>query len=111
MNALEAGGKTKDMIHSDFVRIYPESAGKSTFAVFFSDVIRPFGSASVSRSVQIDADPNGYVWLNHHRATVVKDAIAKGLLEELNRIERNIYPKKDRDAIDRLLRRFGVPPK
>jgi hypothetical protein len=111
MNALEIGGKTKDMIRSDFIRAYPQSAGTSTFAVFFTDVIRPFGSASVSRSVRIETDSNGYVRLDHHRATIVKEAIAKGLLKELSRIEKNIYPKKDRDAIDRLLRKFGVPPK
>jgi hypothetical protein len=111
MNALEGGGKTKDRIRSDFIRIYPQSAGTSTFAVFFTDVIRPFGSASVSRSVRIDTDADGCVRLDPHRATVVKEAIAKGLLKELSQIEKNIYPKKDHDAIDRLLCKFGVSPK
>lgn len=90
---------------------YPDSAGRSTFGVFFSDVIRPFGSASVSRGVVIDIDRYGQVNLDRERAEVVKGAIARGLLKELSGIERNIYPKKDLEAIDQLLSRFGSPPK
>jgi hypothetical protein len=109
MGAIETGGKSKDAIKAEFLRTFPGSAGRSTFAVFFTDVIRPFGSASVSRSVRIETDLSGRVRLDHNRAAVVKGAIAKGLLKELSDIEKNIYPKKDHEAIHRLLRRFGVP--
>jgi hypothetical protein len=40
----------------------------------------------------------------------VKRAISKGLLKDLNGIEKNVYPKKDTEAITRVLYRFGMPP-
>jgi hypothetical protein len=40
-------------------RIRKQASGKSTFPVFFSDVIRAFGSASVSHSICIETDTKG----------------------------------------------------
>jgi hypothetical protein len=111
MKAIEAGGKSKETIKSEFLHVYPDAVGKSTFGVFFSDVIRPFGSASVSRSIRIETDQKGHIKLDSDRAPVVKAAIAKGLLKELNRVEGNAYPKKDSSAIEQILRRYGVPLK
>lgn len=109
MSAIEAGGKSKDTIKSDFLRAYPESVGRSTFSVFFTDVIRPFGSSSMSRSIRIETDLNGHLRLDPQRAAIVKRAIVKGLLKELSGIEKNVYPKKEAEAINRVLHRFGVP--
>jgi hypothetical protein len=81
MRALEIGGKSKETIKSEFLHAYPSSAGTSTFGVFFRDVIRPFGSASVSRSIRIETDSNGHLSLDPDRALAVKGAIAKGLLK------------------------------
>jgi hypothetical protein len=99
MASIEAGNKSRKAIETEFLLAYPESSGKSTFSVFFADVIRPFGSSSISRDIRIETDPNGCVGLDRERAQSLKAAIAKGLLKELSRIERNIYPKKDRGSI------------
>lgn len=108
MGAIEAGGKSKETIRSEFLYAHPDATGKSTFQVFFSDVIRPFGSASVSRSIRIETDAKGHVGLDPARVRVVKSAIAKGLLKELGRADKGPYPKKDSAAIEEVLRRFGV---
>jgi hypothetical protein len=108
MNAIEASGKSKEAIKLEFHHAYPDSAGKSTFSVFFTDVIRPFGSSSVSRGIRIEVDSQGHLSLDPTRAVVVKAAIAKGLLKELNGVERNVYPKKDSAAIEAILFRYRV---
>ena len=109
MGAIEAGGKSKQTIRSEFLFAHPDATGKSTFQVFFSDVIRPFGSASVSRGIRIETDAKGHVGFDPARVPVVKSAIAKGLLKELGRADKSPYPKKDSSAIEEVLRRFGVP--
>lgn len=108
ISAIESGEKSKDAIKAEFLQAWPESEGKSTFAVFFSDVVRPLGSASVSRDVQIETAANGLVRFESERAKLLKAAIARGLLSELSAIERNIYPKQDRAAIEQILKRFGI---
>jgi len=40
------------------------------------------------------------------RAVVVKAAIARGLLKELSGVEKNIYPKKDSQAVEQILQRY-----
>lgn len=62
--ALEQGGKSKEEIRLEFLHNLPDSAGKSTFRVFFIDVIRPFGSASVSRCIHIESDERDGLHLN-----------------------------------------------
>lgn len=109
MGAIEAGGKTRETIRSEFFHAYPDATGKSTFPVFFSDVIRPFGSASVSRSIRIETDGRGRVSFDPARAALVKSAIAQGLLKELGRADNGPYPRKDSAAIEEVLRRFGLP--
>ncbi len=108
ISAIESGEKTKDVIRAEFLQAWPESEGKSTFAVFFSDVVRPFGSASVSRDVRIETAANGSVRFEGERAELVKAAISRGLLRELGTIDRNSYPKQDRAAIEMILKKFGV---
>jgi hypothetical protein len=108
MACIEAGNKTREAIKAEFLLAYPESLGKSTFSVFFTDIVRPFGSSSVSRDIRIETGPNGCVALDRERAQSRKDVIARGLLKELNEIEKNVYPKKDRASIDELLIRFGI---
>jgi hypothetical protein len=108
MASIEAGNKSREAIKAEFLLAFPESAGKSTFSVFFADVVRPFGSSSVSRDIRIETDPNGCVGLDRQRAQSLKVAIAKGLLKELSGIERNVYPKKDVGSLHKLLYRFGI---
>ena len=43
----------------EFLEQFPDAAGKSTFTVFFTDLIRPFGCASVSRCMRIEHDERG----------------------------------------------------
>jgi hypothetical protein len=111
MSAIEAGGKSKETIRSEFLHTYPEASGKSTFGVFFSDVIRAFGSASVSRGIRIEINAKEHLSFDPHRAAVVKSAIAKGLLAELNRVDNGAYPKKNLAAIEKVQRNFEVPLK
>jgi|GEM_PF-1396821 len=111
MNAVEVGGKSKEKIRSEFLQRFPDSAGKSTFNVFFTDVIRQFGCASVSRGICIETDSREHMTLDSTRVLVVKAAIRQGLLAEIGSVEKNIYPKKDRHTIEQILRRCGVPLK
>jgi Uracil DNA glycosylase superfamily len=111
MRALEIGGKSKETIKSEFLHAYPSSAGTSTFGVFFTDAIRPFGSASVSRSIRIETDSNGHLSLDPDRALAVKAAIAKGLLKELSAVEKSTFPKKDLQTIEAILHKYRVPLK
>ncbi len=108
MKAIEKGDKSKDAIQADFVAAYPDSASKSTFAVFFTDVVRPLGSASVSRAIPIETNPDGTIRFNPVRANMIKAAISRGLLKEISAVEKNIYPKRDRRAINEVLTRFGI---
>jgi hypothetical protein len=64
--------------------------------------------SSVSRGIRIEVDSQGHLSLDPTRAVVVKAAIAKGLLKELNGVERNVYPKKDSAAIEAILFRYRV---
>ena len=106
--AIESGEKSRDAIRIQFLQAWPESEGKSTLAVFFSDVVRSLGSANVSRDVRIEIAADGCVRFESERAKLIKAAIAKGLLRELSAIDRNSYPKQDRAAIEQLLKRFGL---
>lgn len=108
MEALESGGKGKEQIKIEFLQRFPGSTDKSTFGVFFSDLIRPFGSASVSRCIRIESDEHGHLRLEPERARQIKAAIAAGILKEINAIP-GIPPKKDQSAIDSIVEKFGVP--
>jgi hypothetical protein len=107
MDALEKGGKGKEQIKIEFLQHFPGSAGKSTFAVFFTDLIRPFGCASVSRWICIESDPHGHLHLDAERARQIKAAIAAGILEQINSIEGS-FPKKDQLAIDAIVEKYRV---
>lgn len=113
MQAIESGGKSKETIKSEFLRAYLGSTGTSTFDVFFSDLVRPFGSASASRSIRIETDPRGHIYPNPERALVVKAAVAKGMLKEINAVNKGVWPKRedDRRPIEAILFRYGVPLK
>jgi hypothetical protein len=108
MDALEKGGKGKEQIKIEFLQRFPDSAGKSTFAVFFTDLIRPFGCASVSRCIRIDSDHLGHLHLDPERARQIKAAIAAGILEEINSVEGS-FPKRDQLAIDEIVEKYRVP--
>ena len=108
MAAIAQGASTKDAIQKEFLLAFPDAAGKSTFEVFFSDLVRPFGSASVSRDISLHTDANGMVTLDQGRAVAVKRAIASGLLAELGSIVKNVYPCKNLQAIQALLSRYGL---
>lgn len=113
VKAIEAGNKDKEGMRLDYCRQFNESSNpsnrKSTFDVFFSDFIRPFGSASASRSVRIRTDSQGHLSLDQERSKAIKSAVARGILREVNAVEKGIFPKKNRQAIEAILDRFGVP--
>lgn len=108
MGYIEAGSASKAAIEKRFLQAFPESAGKSTFAVFFSDVVRPFGSASVSRALLLTSDAAGRIQLDTAHADLTKAAIAKGLLLELNAVDRGVFPKTNRKAIDQILKQYNL---
>jgi len=110
MQMLEEGGKTKEEIRLEFEHRYPDSKGKSTFSVFFTDVIRPFGSASVSRCLRIKADAYDRLYLDPERMHVVKAAISAGILAEISALEGS-YPKRDPQALQAIAEKFHAPRK
>jgi uracil-DNA glycosylase len=110
MHAIEAGGKSKEEIRLEFLEQFPESAGKSTFNVFFTDLIRPFGSASVSRCVRIETGEGGRFRLDPERAAQVKAAVEAGILDGINALEGS-FPKKNLRAIDEIIERYRAPRK
>ncbi len=110
MQALEQGGKSKDEIRLEFQYSFPGSAGKSTFGVFFSDVIRSFGSASVSRCIRIESDECDRLHLDAERASLIKSVVAAGILVEINALEGN-FPKKNLQAIDAIVEKYHAPRK
>ncbi len=108
MQKLEQGGMTKDEIRLEFVHHFHGSAGKSTFKVFFTDVIRPFGCASVSRCVRITSDEGGRLGLDVECARMAKAAVAEGILTEINSLE-GTFPKKNQQAIDAIVHKYKAP--
>lgn len=108
IHALEQGGKSKEEIRREFLDAFPNSKDKSTFNVFFSDVIRPFGSASTSRCVRIEADEYNRLYLDPDRARVVKTVVAEGILKEVNALAGN-FPKKDQQALAEIVQKFNAP--
>jgi hypothetical protein len=110
MQKLEQGGKSKEEIRLEFLHSFPDSVGKSTFNVFFTDVVRPFGSASVSRCIRIESDERGRLHLDIERARRVKVAVAAGILTEINSLE-GTFPKKNQQAIDAIIEKYNTPRK
>jgi hypothetical protein len=110
MQAVEQGGKSKEEIRLEFQNKFPGSAGKNTFGVFFTDVIRPFGSASVSRCIRIESDERGRLHLDPERARVVKAVVAAGILAEVNALEGKC-PNKNPQALDAIVEKFHAPRK
>jgi CO/xanthine dehydrogenase Mo-binding subunit len=108
MQALEKGGKSKEEIRQDFLRAFPDSIEKSTFNVFFTDVIRPFGSASVSRCVRIETDEYDRLHLDPERAQAVRTVVAQGILNEISALEGN-FPKKDQQSLAAIVQKFHAP--
>jgi uracil-DNA glycosylase len=111
IRSLEAGGKTKDRMRSEFIaRFYPDKSyasarATSSFDVFFSDSPKPLKTYAASRSLQIEESDGGVLSLNAERANLVKRAIARGVLRDL----RGLYHPKDKIAINAVLERYGLP--
>lgn len=109
--ALEAGGKTKDQIRSEFIaRFYPQlsysdAKSKSGFGVFFSDSKRPIGTYHASRSLLICEDDQGNLYLNQERSQLVKEAISGGILKRI----RGLHFPQDKAKLDIILTDFGLP--
>jgi uracil-DNA glycosylase family 4 len=109
MAAIEKGGKSKRAIREEFEQQFPDSAGKSTFNVFFSDVSRPFGSANASRCVFIPEEEGVAIYLDSECARVIKEAIAAGMLKEINPLENRRFPKRYRREVDAIIRKYNGP--
>ena len=109
MALIASGGKSKRDIRKEFEQQFPESTGKSTFDVFFSDVSRPFGSASASRCIFIPKEDGVAIHLDTERASKIKDAIAAGMLNEINRLEKRKFPKVFRREVDAIVRKYNAP--
>lgn len=120
MRALEAGGKSKETIFSEYRYDFDKPAGasekQSTFDVFLGDVQRPFGHAQSSRSLIILADPRtGHLSLDPVRAESAKNAVAKGILARISKVPGEYPPnntdpkKKHLHAIEAIREEFRVP--
>jgi hypothetical protein len=111
IRALESGEKTKDEIRSEYIAhfhpelSYADAKRKSGFNVFFSDSRRPVGTYHASRSLLIIEDVAGRLSLDKQRALLVKDAIARGVLNKL----RGLHFQRDKARFDDVLRSFGLP--
>lgn len=111
IRALEAGGKTKEEIRSEYIGhfhpelSYAEGKRKSGFNVFFSDSKRPVGTYHASRSLLILKDASGRLSLDDERAVIVKTAIAGGILNKL----RGLHFQRDKSKFDEVLKSFGLP--
>src|ERR1035437_4368798 len=114
IHAIEAGDKTEEAIRSEYTRKFNESIGasekKSTFDVYLKDLKSPLGHASMSRAIHIEKDSLGHIHLDPDRAKVVKSAIARGLLKEINAVPGG-WSHKDRKSIEAILDRLAVPLK
>jgi hypothetical protein len=121
MRALEAGDKTKDTIRSeysyDFAKPVRASEKQSTFDVFFSDVVGPFGHAQQSRSLIIREDEQKRLYIDPTRAQMAKDAVKKGILQRIKEVpgtfppDKNKPDKKDLRVIEAIRDEFRVPSK
>ena len=115
VQALEQGNKSKDTIRSEYSYRFSESRGasdsKNTFDMFFLDFPKLFGTGTASRSTRILVNEHGHCYLDTERAAVVKAAIAKGLLKEINAIQKGQIPKTDRIAIESVMEKYRVPRK
>jgi hypothetical protein len=109
MAAIEKGGKSKREIREEFERQFPDSSGKSTFDVFFSDVSRPFGSANASRCLALPKEEGIAIYLDRERARTIKEAIAAGMLKEINALEDRKFPKRFRREVDAIVRKYNAP--
>lgn len=111
IRALEAGGKSKEEIRSEYIAhfhpelSYAEAKSKSGFGVFFSDSKRPVGTYHASRSLLIVKDASGRLSLDEERAVIVKTAIAGGILAKL----RGLHFQRNKDEFDEVLKSFGLP--
>ena len=110
IRALEAGGKTKEEIGSEFdARFYPglssaEAKRRGGFGTFFSDSKRPVGTYHASRSLLIFRDTAGVLSLDKERVVIVKAAIAGGILNNL----RGLHFQRDKGKFDKVLRSFSL---
>jgi len=115
VEALEQGNKSKDTILSEYSHRFSESRRdsevKSTFDVFFTDFPKLFRSGSASRSMRILVNEHGHCYLDTERAAVVKAAIAKGFLKEINAIPIGKISETDRIAIESAMEKFRIPRK
>lgn len=79
---------------------------KSSMSVFFSDVIKPFGTYHASRSLIIVEDKTtGRLSLEPKRMVTVKKAIASGIIAKLKGFNSKKHPEK----VAVILHNFGLP--
>ena len=109
MRLIEQGGKSRRDLREEFEKQFPGSTGKSTFGAFISDVGRPFGSANASRCIPIPKEEGIAIHLDPKRTRKIKDAIAAGMLKEINRLEDRKFPKVFRREVDAIVRKYNAP--
>jgi hypothetical protein len=113
---LEKGGVTKTELQQKFLKKFvtgdtenarkaEEKRKETSFSVFFSDVKQHFGKYHASRSLIIEQDEDGKLSLEPKRAALVKDAIKKGVLNEL----RGHTMAKHGDKIRVILKKYNLP--
>lgn len=79
---------------------------KSSMSVFFSDVVKPFGTYHASRSLLIMEDKQtGRLSLEPKRMTTVKKAIASGIVAKLKGFNSKKHPEK----VAAILKNFNLP--
>jgi hypothetical protein len=112
IDEIEKGDKTEEAIRSEYIRKFNESIGasedKSTFKVYLGDLQSGLGHASMSRAIRIETNSQGNIYLDPDRAKIVKTAIAKDILKEINAVPGG-WSHKDERAIEAILDQFGVP--
>jgi hypothetical protein len=110
MKAIAIGGKSRAEIREEFDRAFSDSAGKSTFDVFFTYLRRPFGSAGVSRCLPVPKGGRAAIHIDPKLAQTIQDAIAAGMLKEITCLEpRGTFPKRLRRDVDAIVRKYGAP--
>lgn len=119
---LEEGTYTKTQILDSFINHFRmDSDGKvsndpkdtldtarkkSSASVFFSDVVKPFGTYHASRSLIILTDETTKIMtLEPKRAALVKRAVADGILNSL----KGFNMKKHADKVKVVLKKYGLP--
>lgn len=79
---------------------------KSSMSVFFSDVVKPFGTYHASRSlIIVEDEKTRRLSLEPRRVATVKKAIANGIVAKLKGFSMKKHPEK----VAVILKNFGLP--